>query len=44
MKIPGQLKWNPKTEKFTNNEKANSMLSRTQRAPYGTDKIYLKSK
>jgi hypothetical protein len=44
MKVPGKLLWNPKTEKFTNSEKANAMLSRPQRAPYGTNAIYAKGK
>ena len=39
MKIPGKLQWNPKNEKFLNNELANSMLKRSQRFPYGTDYI-----
>jgi len=40
MKIPGRLEWDPKSEKFKNNELANSMLKRPQRAPYGTDHIH----
>jgi len=43
MKISGKLNWDPKLERFTNNEKANKLLKRTQRAPYGTDKIYAKT-
>lgn len=39
MKIPGILKWDPKSEKFINNDLANSMLSRPQRYPYGTDYV-----
>lgn len=39
MKIPGALHWDPVREKFIGNEAANSMLSRPQRAPYGTDFI-----
>lgn len=39
MKIPGVLKWNPKTERFVDNDLANSMLSRPQRYPYGTNYI-----
>ncbi|WP_321373155.1 Gfo/Idh/MocA family oxidoreductase [uncultured Draconibacterium sp.] len=39
MKIPGVLEWNPLTEHFSNNDLANSMLSRPQRYPYGTDYI-----
>jgi len=37
MKIPGKLLWDPKKEKFTNSKLANSMLSRSQRKPYGTN-------
>lgn len=39
MKIPGILGWSPETERFTNNDEANSMLSRPQRKPYGTSYI-----
>jgi predicted dehydrogenase len=39
MKVPGILKWNPKTERFVDNDLANSMLSRPQRYPYGTDYV-----
>ncbi|MBI9018667.1 MAG: Gfo/Idh/MocA family oxidoreductase [Phycisphaerae bacterium] len=40
MKMPGvKLKWNPKTEKFVGNDKANGMLTRPQRYPYGVDNI-----
>jgi myo-inositol 2-dehydrogenase / D-chiro-inositol 1-dehydrogenase len=39
MKIPGKLEWDPKAEKFRNNEQANSMLSRPQRFPYGTSHV-----
>jgi myo-inositol 2-dehydrogenase / D-chiro-inositol 1-dehydrogenase len=39
MKIPGILHWNPETERFINNDLANSMLSRPQRYPYGTNYI-----
>jgi myo-inositol 2-dehydrogenase / D-chiro-inositol 1-dehydrogenase len=39
MKVPGVLKWNPKTERFVDNDLANSMLSRPQRYPYGTDYV-----
>lgn len=39
MKIPGILKWDPKAEKFMNNDLANSMLSRPQRYPYGTNYV-----
>ena len=39
MKIPGVLKWDPKAERFRENDLANSMLKRQQRHPYGTDYI-----
>ncbi|MBT5425191.1 MAG: Gfo/Idh/MocA family oxidoreductase [Bacteroidetes bacterium] len=37
MKMPGKLHWDPRKERFINNDAANSMLSRPQRFPYGTD-------
>ena len=39
MHVPGILKWNPDAERFIDNDLANSMLSRPQRYPYGTDYI-----
>ncbi|MDX9883085.1 MAG: Gfo/Idh/MocA family oxidoreductase [Prolixibacteraceae bacterium] len=39
MKIPGKLEWDPKAERFKNNDLANSMLSRPQRYPYGTNYV-----
>lgn len=42
MKVPGVLKWNPKTELFEGNNLANSMLKRKQRYPYGIDYLKLK--
>ena len=39
MHVPGVLKWNPNSERFIDNDLANSMLSRPQRYPYGTDYI-----
>jgi myo-inositol 2-dehydrogenase / D-chiro-inositol 1-dehydrogenase len=39
MHVPGLLKWDPVAERFTNSEVANSMLSRQQRYPYGTDYV-----
>ncbi len=39
MQIPGVLEWDPAAERFKNNDLANSMLSRPQRYPYGTDYI-----
>jgi len=37
MKTPGVLHWDPKIERFQNHDLANSMLSRPQRYPYGTN-------
>ena len=39
MKVPGILKWDPRKEEFIDNDRANSMLKRSQRRPYGTDYI-----
>ena len=39
MKLSGKLKWDPKAERFINNEKANTMLGRSQRVPYGTNQF-----
>jgi len=39
MKLPRQLEWNPEQERFVNDAEANALLSRTQRAPYGTSSI-----
>jgi myo-inositol 2-dehydrogenase/D-chiro-inositol 1-dehydrogenase len=39
MKVPGVLNWDPKAERFLDNDLANSMLSRPQRYPYGTEYI-----
>ena len=39
MKTGRRLSWNPETEKFIKDDEANAMLSRTQRAPYGTNNI-----
>ncbi len=39
MKVPGILNWDPKAERFLNNDLANSMLSRPQRYPYGTNYV-----
>lgn len=39
MKLPRQLEWNPEQERFVNDAEANALLSRTQRAPYGTSNI-----
>jgi predicted dehydrogenase len=39
MKVPGKLHWDPSKEHFVNNSEANSWLRRSQRAPYGTDRV-----
>ena len=39
MKLGRKLNWEPDIEKFLNDQEANSMLSRLQRAPYGTNYI-----
>jgi len=41
MKLPRKLHWNPNTERFVNDDEANKMLSRPQRAGYGTTNIKL---
>ena len=42
MKTGKTLKWDPARERFTNNDEANGLLSRTQRAPYGTEQVMKK--
>ncbi len=39
MKIPRTLQWDPTKEVFVNDAEANAYLRRTQRAPYGTDRV-----
>jgi len=39
MKLPRKLYWDPKKERFINNDRANKMVSRPQRYPYGTNYI-----
>jgi len=39
MKLPRTLYWDPQKEQFKNDDQANSMLSRPQRWPYGTNYI-----
>jgi len=39
MKLPRKLQWDPKAERFVNDNEANAMLSRPQRKPYGTTNI-----
>lgn len=37
MKLKRKLNWNPRLEKFINDEEANAMISRPQRKPYNID-------
>jgi hypothetical protein len=39
MKLGRKLNWDPDKERFVNDDEANSMLSRPQRAPYGTNYV-----
>jgi predicted dehydrogenase len=39
MKLGKKIQWDPAKEKFVNDDEANKMLSRPQRAPYGTNYI-----
>lgn len=39
MKLERKLTWDPANERFVNDDEANSMLARPQRAPYGTNFI-----
>jgi predicted dehydrogenase len=39
MKVPRKLTWDSKKENFGNDAEANAWLSRSQRAPYGTDRV-----
>jgi len=39
MKLDGKLYWDPQFERFIDNDRANAMVSRPQRYPYGTDYI-----
>jgi myo-inositol 2-dehydrogenase/D-chiro-inositol 1-dehydrogenase len=40
MKLPGKLYWDPLRERFVDNDRANAMLKRPQRYPYGTNYIH----
>ena len=42
MKLGRRLKWDPTIERFTGDDEANRMLSRTQRGPYGTDRVLVR--
>jgi myo-inositol 2-dehydrogenase / D-chiro-inositol 1-dehydrogenase len=39
MKLGRKLQWDPKKERFVNDEEANKLLSRPQRRPYGTQYV-----
>jgi predicted dehydrogenase len=39
MKLGRVLHWDPRTERFVDDDQANNLLSRPQRAPYGTDYV-----
>lgn len=39
MKLDGKLYWDPQFERFIDNDRANAMVKRPQRYPYGTDYI-----
>lgn len=41
MKMDRKLNWDPEKERFINDDEANKLLSRPQRAPYGTNYIKL---
>ena len=43
MKLGRKLRWDPVKETFLDDEQANSMLSRPQRAPYGTEALIKKA-
>ena len=42
MKLNRELKWDPQAEEYLNDKEANSLLSRSQRAPYGTNALWAK--
>jgi predicted dehydrogenase len=42
MKLNRQLNWDPQAERYVHDEEANTLLSRHQRAPYGTDYVLAK--
>jgi predicted dehydrogenase len=43
MKLRRKLTWDPEAERFVNDTQANALLSRPQRAPYGTDAVLAKA-
>jgi myo-inositol 2-dehydrogenase/D-chiro-inositol 1-dehydrogenase len=44
MRLGRELQWDPAAERFVNDEAANALLARPQRAPYGTDLVVAKTK
>ena len=44
MKLGRKLNWDPTREEFVGDAEANTYLSRTQRGPWGTDKVFASSK
>jgi hypothetical protein len=42
MKLGRRLRWNPEQETFVDDPQATALLSRTQRAPYGIDRLLKK--
>ena len=40
MKLGCKVQWDPVAAKFINDEQANEMVARTERAPYGTRRNY----
>jgi hypothetical protein len=43
MKLGRKVRWDPVKEVFLNDEQANAMRSRPQRAPYGTEAVLKKA-
>ncbi len=43
MKLGRKLRWDPAKEAFLDDDQANAMRSRPQRAPYGTDGVMKKT-
>ncbi|MCK5694364.1 MAG: gfo/Idh/MocA family oxidoreductase, partial [Bacteroidales bacterium] len=37
MKVDGKLHWDPRHERFLDNDNANELVERPQRYPYGTN-------
>jgi hypothetical protein len=39
MRLNRKLTWDPEHERFANDDEADALLSRKQRAPYGTNAV-----